>query len=106
MDDKKLRIVLKQRKTKKGRALRPKDPQTLEKLLELWKRQAECTRINADRLAGSEDYESAAQNSWISTVFGWCAEDLERSLELYKFETYWKTESRSRPKAKKLRNIT
>lgn len=97
--------MLKRRKAKVSDATRPNEAQSLEGLLGLWKRQAECLKLNADRLAESEDYESAAQNSWISTVFGWCAEDLERSLELYKFETYWKPEKPQRSPRKKRKSV-
>jgi hypothetical protein len=106
MDEKKLRIMLKRRKIKLGKALRPTDSQPLENLLELWKRQAECTKQNADRLARCGDYEAAAQSSWFATVFGWCAEDLERSLSLYKFETYWKSELRMEADSKKGRKTS
>lgn len=56
-------------------------------------------KINASQLAKNEDYEIAAQNNWMSVIFGWCAQDLERSLSLYKFETYWKPGRKNRTSA-------
>jgi len=65
-------------------------PETLESLIESWRSLAERGKKIAARHAEEEDYEAAAQNSWIATGFLFCAQDLEDTIFLMNSSSDWK----------------